>query len=264
MLSFSSMDTIKTYLKRDIFVLTSLVSRDFKIKYRRSILGVLWSVLNPLLMMLVLTAVFSYMFRFQIENFPLYLILGNILFSLMSNATSNGLQSIINSAGLIKKIRINKAIFPIQKTAFEVVNFAISLIAVAIVLVFFKVVPTASILLMPLLILYVVLFSVGLSLLLSALAVFFRDVIHLWGVFTLAWMYLSVIFYPIDQLPEWLQFAELFNPMYQYITYFREIVMWGITPSLESNLICLGMGVSTLVVGILVFRRLQHRFILYV
>jgi len=258
------MNTLKANLKRDAFVLSSLVSRDFKIKYRRSILGVFWSVLNPLLMMLVLTAVFGFIFRFDIENFALYLILGNILFTLMSSATTSGMQSIINSSTLIKKIRINKAIFPVQKTIFEVVNFLISLVAVAIVLIYFQVLPTANILFLPLLIFYVVIFSTGLSLLLSALAVFFRDVVHLWSVFVMAWMYLSVIFYPIDLLPEVMQEAMLFNPMYQYITYFREIVMWGITPSLESNLVCLGMGVVTLGAGILVFRRFQHRFILHV
>ncbi|MCL2749542.1 MAG: ABC transporter permease [Coriobacteriia bacterium] len=258
------MNMLRAIIKRDAFILTSLVSRDFKLKYRRSVLGVLWSVLNPLLMMLVLTAVFEFMFRFQIENFALYLILGNILFSLMSNATNGGLKSILDSAPLIKKIRINKAIFPVQKTLFELVNFTISLIAVALVLVYFQVLPTVNILFLPLLLIYVVLFSTGLSLLLSALAVFFRDVIHLWTVLTMAWMYLSAIFYPIDMLPPWLQQAMLFNPMYQFITYFREIVMWGITPSLLSNLICLGMALVTLLVGILVFRRLQHRFILYV
>ncbi|MDR2035338.1 MAG: ABC transporter permease, partial [Coriobacteriales bacterium] len=251
-------------LKRDAFVLTSLVSKDFKTKYRRSILGVLWSVLNPLLMMLVLTAVFSTVFRFDVENFALYLILGNILFSLMSSSTSTGLLAIISSADLIKKIRINKMIFPLEKVLFEVINFAISLIAVVVVMAFFPVAPTVNILFLPLLIVYVLLFCTGLGFLLSALAVFFRDVIHLWGVFCLAWMYLSAIFYPVEILPDWLQQAILFNPMFQYINYFREIVLWGTTPSFETNLICLGMGAATLLVGVLVFRKLQSRFILYV
>lgn len=264
MLSFITMNTILSNLKRDVFVLTSLVSKDFKIKYRRSVLGVAWSVLNPLLMMLVLTAVFSFMFRFEIEYFPLYLILGTIIFNLMTNSTSGGLMSIINSAALIKKIRINKAIFPLEKVVFELLNFVISLIAVIIVLVYFQVAPTVNILFLPLLLVYVVLFCTGLALLLSALAVFFRDVVHLWGVFTMAWMYATPLFYPVEMLPDWLQKAMQFNPMYQYITYFREIVLWGITPSLQHNLICLGMGVVTLVIGIVVFRKFQNRFILYV
>ena len=264
MLSFVTMDTILTFFKRDIFVLTSLVTRDFKKKYRRSVLGVLWSVLNPLLMMLVLYAVFSFMFRFEIDNFALYLILGSILFNLMSGSTNTGLVSIIESADLLKKIRINKAIFPIEKVAFEVVNFVISLIAVTIVMIVSQVAPTLNLLFLPLLIIYMIIFCTGLALMLSALAVYFRDLIHLWGVFCMAWMYATPIFYPVGMLPEIGQQAMLFNPMYQYVTYFREIALWQMTPSLEHNLICLGMALATLLVGILVFRKLQHRFILYV
>ncbi len=119
-------DTVRAVgLKRNWFTIVSLVSRDFKLKYRRSVLGVLWSVLNPLLMMCVLTAVFSTIFRFgNIENYPLYLILGNTLFALMSDSTSGAMNSIIESAPLIKKIKINKMIFPLEKVLFQLVNFA--------------------------------------------------------------------------------------------------------------------------------------------
>jgi ABC-2 type transport system permease protein len=258
------MNKIIANLKHDGFILSTLVSKDFKLKYRRSVLGVLWSVLNPLLMMVVLSAVFSFMFRFNIENFPLYLILGNILFGLMSNSTNAGLNAIIGAAPLIKKIRINKMLFPLEKVLFEVLNFAISLAAVVLVMLYFQVVPTANILFLPLLVVYVVMFSTGLSLLLAALAVFFRDVVHLWGVFIMAWTYATPLFYPIEMLGERMQAIMNFNPMYQFVNYFREIALWGQTPSLETNLICLGMATITLIVGILVFRKLQNRFILYV
>ena len=264
MLSFIFMNTLLANLKRDAFVLTSLVSKDFKRKYRRSFLGVAWSLLNPLLMMMVMTAVFSYIFKFDIENYPLYLILGTTLFNLMSVATNTGLMSIIDSAALIKKIRINKTIFPIQKVMSEVVNFVIALGAVLIVLIFSKVMPTINILFLPLLLIYVVLFSMGLSLLLSALAVFFRDLMHLWSVFCLAWMYATPLFYPFELLEPFMQKIMQFNPMYHYVTYFREIALWGNTPSLMENLICFGMAAVTFTVGALVFRKLQNRFILYV
>ncbi|MDR2671962.1 MAG: ABC transporter permease [Coriobacteriales bacterium] len=258
------MNKIFASFERDGFILSSLVSKDFKLKYRRSVLGVLWSILNPLLMMVVLTAVFSFMFRFEIENFPLYLILGTILFNFMSNSTGDGLKSIIDAAPLIKKIRVNKVLFPLEKVLFELVNFVISLVAVVIVMVYFSVAPTANLLFMPLLLIYMVLFCTGLSLLLSALAVFFRDFIHLWSVITLAWTYATPLFYPLAMLPDWMQTAMQFNPMYQYVTYFREIVLWGATPSFTSNLVCLGMALVTLAIGIVVFRKLQGRFILYV
>lgn len=258
------MSDLKTQFKKDWFILTSLVSKDFKLKYRRSALGVLWSVLNPLLMMIVLTAVFSTVFRFQIENFALYLILGQTLFGLMSDATSGAMSSIIDSASLIKKIRINKILFPLEKVAFALVNFVISLIAVVAVMVFFRVVPTLNLLFLPLLLLYVFAFSLGLGLLIAALSVFFRDVMHLWSVVLTAWTYATPLFYPIEILPDFLAPLMQFNPMYHYVTYFREIALWGMTPSLEQNLICIGFAAAALVLGYVVFRAKEEKFILYV
>ncbi|CDD67903.1 aBC superfamily ATP binding cassette transporter [Eggerthella sp. CAG:368] len=258
------MSDLKIQFKKDWFILTSLVSKDFKLKYRRSALGVLWSVLNPLLMMIVLTAVFSTVFRFQIENFALYLILGQTLFGLMSDATSGAMSSIIDSASLIKKIRINKILFPLEKVAFALVNFVISLIAVVAVMVFFQVVPTLNLLFLPLLLLYVFAFSLGLGLLIAALSVFFRDVMHLWSVVLTAWTYATPLFYPIEILPDFLAPLMQFNPMYHYVTYFREIALWGMTPSLEQNLICIGFAAAALVLGYVVFRAKEKKFILYV
>ncbi|MDO4589847.1 MAG: ABC transporter permease [Slackia sp.] len=253
-----------TAAKRNWFILSSLVSKDFKLKYRRSFLGIAWSVLNPLLMMCVLTAVFSTFFKFDIEHYPFYLILGNTLFALMSDSTSTAMNSIIDSAALIKKIRINKIIFPIEKVLFQLVNFAISLIAVAIVMLFLQITPTANLLFLPLLLLYVTVFSMGLGLLLSALAVFFRDIIHLWSVVITAWTYATPLFYPVNILPEWMMGFEAINPMYHYVTYFRDIALWGTTPGLMENIVCLAMAAGTFAVGLLVFKRTQNKFILYV
>lgn len=256
--------TKRIFTEQNRFVLSTLVSKDFKLKYRRSMLGVLWSVLNPLLMMIVLSAVFSYMFRFSIENYPVYLIMGQIVFALMNEATGTGMRSIIDAAPLIKKVRIEKIVFPLEKVFFSLVNFAVSLIAVVAVMLFFRIEPTVNMAFLPLLLVYLVLFCSGLALLLSSLAVFFRDVLHLWSVITTAWMYATPIFYPIDLLPVYLQEAMAINPMFQYINYFRDIMMNGICPSLETNLICLGMGLATFFVGLTVFRKTESKFILYV
>lgn len=253
-----------SWLKKNYFIVQSLVTRDFKLKYRRSVLGVLWSVLNPLLMMIVLTAVFSYMFRFNIQNFPLYLILGNTLFALMSDSTQAAMASITDSAPLIKKIKIDKIIFPLEKTLFAALNFVISLIAVAAVMVYFRIMPTANILFLPLLLLYMFMFSFGIGLLLAALTVFFRDLEHLWSVVVTAWTYATPLFYPVDILPDWMMSIMQFNPMYHYVTYFRDIVLWGITPDLKINLICFGCGAVALLIGYLVFRKQEKKFILYV
>ena len=260
------MAALKEELKRDRFILLSLVSKDFKLKYRRSVLGVLWSVLNPLLMMIVLAAVFSFFLRFgdDITNYPLYLILGTVMFNYMSASTSSGMTSIIDAAALIKKIRVDKAVFPLEKVVFELVNFAISLIAVVVVMVWFQVTPTINLLFLPLLLVYLFMFCAGLAFFLAALAVFFRDVIHLWGVVITAWTYATPIFYPASLLDPWMQQVMNYNPMYQYITYFRDIAMNGITPSLTQNLIFLGAGLVSLIIGFCVFTKMQKKFILYV
>lgn len=254
----------QTQRQRNWFILSTLVSRDFKLKYRRSVLGVLWSVLNPLLMMVVLAAVFSYMFRFTIENFPLYLILGQTLFDMMSRSTSGAMGSILANASLIKKIRIEKVLFPLEKVIFELVNFAISLIAVALVMVWYRVVPSVYIVLLPILLVDLSLFCAGLGMLLSALSVFFRDIMHLWGVILTAWTYATPLFYPVDMLAPWMFQAMQFNPMYHYVKYFRNITLYGVCPSLAANLLCFGVGIAVFLVGLLVFRKVEHKFILYV
>lgn len=254
-----------TEFQHNKFVLASLVSKDFKLKYRRSFLGIVWSVLNPLLMMIVLAAVFSYMFRFNIENFPLYLILGQIMFDFMNRSTNSAMSSIIDAQSLIKKIRIEKMIFPMEKVMFELLNTAISMIAAVLVMAYFQVLPSVhAIWGLPLLIIFITMFSFGLSLLISALSVFFRDVMHLWGVLLTAWTYATPIFYPVDMLADWMMAIMQFNPMYHYLTFFRDIMMWNTCPSVQEILICFGMALVTFVVGFIVFRKTEHKFILYI
>ena len=257
-------NTKKSSFQRDWFILSSLVGKDFKIKYRRSVLGVLWSVLNPLLMMVVLTAVFSTIFRFNIEYFPVYLILGQTLFTFMSDATSTSMSSIVQAAPLIKKIRINKWIFPLEKVTFALVNFGFSFLAVIAVMLFFKITPTINVLFFPLLIVCVYVFSLGLGLMLAALAVFFRDIIHLWSVLLTAWTYATPLFYPTEILPDWALPIIKYNPMYYYVNVLRESVLWGQTPSSKELIICVFCALVAIILGVLIFKKLQKKFILYV
>lgn len=261
----------KQIRKSTVFILKQLVTRDFKLKYRRSVLGVVWSVLNPLLMMAVLTLVFSTMFRFDIENYPVYLILGMTLFSLMADSTNAGMLSIIDSSALLKKVRIEKVVFPLEKVFFAVVNYLFSFIAVLGVMLFFRISPSPTMLAFPLLLIYVFLFCTGISLLLSALTVFFRDVIHLWSVVITAWNYLTPVFWPesyLENLSGGLQglllTVEHLNPMYYFISYMRQIMMYGTMPDLQFNLMCLLFAVVTFAVGLFVFRKTEHKFILYI
>ena len=254
--------------RNSLYLLYNLVSKDFKLKYRRSVLGVLWSVLNPLLQMIVMVLVFTNIFRFDIENFPVYLILGQVLMTLVTDATTNAMSSILDAAPLIKKIYIEKIIFPTEKNFFAVVNFALSLIAVAGVMIWFRIPPHLTMLYIPLLLIYVVVFSLGLSYFLSAVAVYFRDTMHLWTVFTTLWFYLTPVFWPIEALAQngisWMYNVILFNPMYHYLLCFRDVMMYNTWPSLTENLICIGFAAVTFAIGLLVFRKLEKKFILYI
>ena len=253
--------------KKSAFILRQLVSRDFKLKYRRSFLGVAWSVLNPLMMMAIMAAVFSTMMRFSSEgipSYPLYIILGNVTFSLMSDSTSQGMASIIGAASLLKKVRIKRWVFPIEKVLFALLNFAFSLIAVLIVMFVVGIYPTYTVIVLPLFLVYMGCFCAGLSLALSAVSVFFRDVMHLWSVVLTAWTYATPLFYPIEILPEWMARLEWFNPMFHYVNYVRVALLYQQLPSLNLNLGCAVCSVASLVVGILIFRATERKFILFI
>lgn len=251
-------------LKKFRYLLQNLVVRDIKTKYRRSILGILWSVLNPLLMMLVLTAVFANIYKFDVKDFPVYYLTGSIIFNFVSEATSFSLTSIITASGLIKKVYIPKYIFPLEKCLFSFVNTLFSLVAVVIVFLILGITPTWTMILFPVPLIYTLIFSLGLGLILAALNVFFRDIGHLWGVWITAWMYLTPIIYPLSILPNWMVEVIKFNPLYYYVEYFRSIMLRGTVPSLHDNLVCISLSCVTLAVGLIVFKKKQDKFILYI
>lgn len=259
----------KTELDKNRFILKQLVTKDFKRKYRRSVLGIAWSVLNPLMMMVVMSVVFSFVFRADIENYPLYLILGNITFSFMSESTSQALMSFIDAAPLLKKVRVSRFVFPVQKVLFALVNFTFSLVAVALVMLWFRVVPTWHIIWLPVCLFLLVLFCSGIGLIVGSLAVFFRDVVHLWSVILTAWTYLTPIFWVPTQLaangaPTWVMSIVELNPMYGFVTFMRDIFLWNQNPSMQTLGLCVFWAVIMLGIGILVFRKTQHKFILYI
>lgn len=257
-----------------LYLLYNLVSKDFKLRYRRSVLGVLWSMLNPLLMMIVMTLIFTNIFRFQFDMYPfaVYLILGQVFFTVFQDGTTGAMSSIIEAAPLIKKVRVQKIIFPTEKVIFAVVNFAFSLIAVAAVLAFFGMMPSWKIIAVPLLTILLAIFTLGIGYLIAALSVFFRDVMHLWGVLTTVWFYFTPIFWPYDALANnglsWVYTLVQCNPMYHFVSCFRQLVTGVALPSdlgvaVEIGL-CAVFAVVTFAVGLLVFKRLEKKFILYV
>ena len=250
-------------------LIRELVTRDLKVKYRRSVLGYMWSILNPLLMMLLQTLVFSYMFRFDIPNFPLYLICGNTLFNFFNEATSTSMSSVLSAAPLLKKVYIPKYIFPLEKCCFAMVNCIFSFVALLLVMIFTGAPFHLTIIeaLYPLVTLFF--FSLGVSMFLAAATVFFRDIMHIWSVFVTALLYFSAIFYDPTQMTfsiggfNMQQIIKL-NPMYWYITGFRRTVMWGIPLDFNMFAVCGICALVSMWVGVSVFRKTQDRFVLHI
>lgn len=259
----------KTGRAKEKFILAQLVGKDFKRKYRRSVLGVVWSVLNPLLMMVVMSLVFSFFLRYDnMEHYPLYLILGNVIWTIFADSTNQGVTSILDAAPLLKKVRINKTVFPVERVLFALVNFAFSLIAVVIVMLWEGVLPTWTVILLPVLLVLLMGFCIGMSLLLSSLAVFFRDIIHLWSVVILAWSYVTPLFWPVSMIAQvpyaFMRVIMLANPMYNYVAFMRMILLNGQPPEFITVAMCVFWAVFMLAVGYAVFRKLQRKFILYI
>lgn len=246
------------------YLLRNLIVKDVKLKYRRSILGILWSVLNPLLMMLVISAVFSSIFKVSVENFPIYYLTGSTLFNMLAETTNSSMTSILDSSSLIKKVYIPKYIFPLEKCMFGFINFLFSMIAVAIMYVIFGYPVHWTVLLFPIPVLYTLVFSIGLGMILSAMSVFFRDIVHLYSVLLTAWNYFTPIVYPYDILNDKIKAIMHLNPMFHYVKYFRDVLMYNTVPGLTTNLICAVIAFGTLFIGLLFFKGKQDKFILYI
>lgn len=243
-------------------LLNELVSRDIKIKYRRSVLGVLWTLLNPLCMMIVLSVVFSNMFKFEIENFPIYLLSGQVIFNFFSDATTNSMSAIINNASLIKKIYVPKYLFILSRVFSSFINLMASFTALLLVMLAMRVELHWTVLLVFIPLALLVLFSLGIGLILAAVTVKFRDIMHLYSVFTTALMYLTPVIYPMSLLPEWLKWIVRANPITNFLFMFRNVMMYNRLPDIFSVLLGIVEVGTALVIGLYVFYKNQDDFIL--
>lgn len=246
------------------YLLIQLVSRDFKVKYKRSLLGVVWSLLNPLMTMMILTLVFSTLFKSNIPNFPVYFLCGYVMYNYFSESTSLALGSIYSNASLIKKVYFPKYMFPFSKSIFSLVNLCTSFLAVIIVMIATKTGFHPTMLLFFIPVIYIFIFGAGVSLILSTAAVFFRDLAHLYSIFLTALNFLTPIFYPIDILPESIRPIVELNPLTQTIEMFRQLILLNELPSIEQHVMLMSVSVLTLIIGIAVFYRKQDRFIMYI
>ncbi len=245
-------------------LLYELVKKNIKLKYRRSYLGILWTLIEPLLTMIVLTVVFGTFFRRGTEQFPVYVLTGRLLYSFFSSSTKSGLRSVSGNSSMIKKVYVPKYIYVLSSVISDFLIFLISLIVLIGVAVVLRVKPTIYLLeaAIPLLILFVM--SLGMSLILATMSVFFRDMEYIWGVLCMLVMYACAIFYPVERIIRsgkgW---VFDFNPVYMCIANFRNSVLYGIPMDVRYCVISAVVAVVLLAMGVWIFYKKQDEFILY-
>ncbi len=245
------------------FLISQLVIRDFKSKYKRSILGVFWSFLNPLMTMTVQFLVFSTFFKADTQNYPVYLLSGVVCFSFFSECTTMCLSSISGNARLITKVYIPKYIFPLARTISSSINLGISLIPLLLASLVLGVEIRPQAILFFYFLICLIIFSLGIGLFLSALMVFFRDIQFLWTVLTQIWMYATPIFYPAEIIPDEYKFIVKFNPLYHFIGNARTCLINGISPEPRAYIFCLIFALGSLFIGAYTFKKTQDKFALY-
>lgn len=246
------------------FLLRELVKRDIKIKYRRSVLGIFWSFLNPLLFMIILTLIFSVFFARDIPNFPVYILTGRIIFDLYAQGSKAAMNSIKRNSSIIKKVYIPKYMYSLSSVLSNFVTFALSLIILFMVMIATNAPFTIYILFAILPIVLLLMFTIGAGLILATVTVFFRDMEHLYGVFITLLMYGSAIFYPIEIVPENYRIFFELNPVYAFISLFRDSFLYGRAFEPTTLLYAAVSAIVLLVVGIVVFYKYQDKFILYI
>lgn len=255
--------SVCTMCTRYQFLIKQLVGRDFKTKYKRSVLGMAWSFLNPLLTMCVQYVVFSTLFKSDIPNYSVYLLTGIVFMNFFSEAVSMGMTSITSNASLIKKVYMPKYIYPVSRVISSLVNFVIALIPLMLVMLLNGLWPRPALLLLVFDILCLLGFVTGMGLLLTTAMTFFQDTQFLWGVVSMMWMYLTPVFYPETIIPAKLLTLYHMNPMYQYITFARICIIDGVSPAPTAYLWCIISSAVVLALGVFVFKKNQDKFVLY-
>lgn len=248
--------------RRYSFLIRQLVMRDFKAKYKRSVLGMLWSFLNPLLTMSIQYVVFSTIFKSSIDNFVIYLLSGIVCFNFFNEATNMCLMSIVGNATLINKVYVPKYIYPFSRTLSSSINLLLSLVPLFIMLLVTQTWPTEAFLLLPFVLLMLFLLSYGVGLILATLMVFFRDTQFLWGIFSMLLMYLTPVFYPESIIPAQFLTVYKLNPLYHVLRFMRSILIDGVSLEPKAYLYCIILCTLPLLIGVLIFRKNQDKFVL--
>lgn len=246
------------------FLFEELVKRDFKSKYKRTTLGIAWSMLAPLLQLLVQAMVFTSFFGRKTPHYVIYLFSGNLIFSYFNEATHQGMTALEANAGIFSKINVPKYLFLLSKNVSSLINFALTLVIYFIFVIadgiglhwnFLTLIYPVCCLLM---------FNIGMGLILSALHVFFKDISYLYNILTTLLMYMSVIFYTLDAFDPFVRNLFYLNPVYNYIHYFRSVVIDGQIPNLWQHALCLGYATAAMAGGMTMYHKFNYKFLYYI
>lgn len=251
----------KKQFKQYMFVIEELTGREIKRKYSRSKLGVVWSVLNPLLHMVVTSLVFSTMFDRSIENYPVYFLCGNVLWTLFTTGTNTAMTSLVDNKQMLIKVKTPMQVFVISRVYTATVNFGYSLIAFIPILLFFRMKLHLAMLFLPIIFIFELLFTVGFSMALSVGYVFFGDIKYLYGILLQLWMYLSALFYPVANLPDVMKRVVGNNPVYLYIASMRDIVMHGEMPNIVLLVKMIVWSFGTFLLGTHIFKKQKNHIL---
>lgn len=246
-------ELVQLFRYRDLAL--QLVLRNIKARYKRSMLGVLWTMLNPFLMMLVLTLVFSGLFGLRLPNYPVYLLAGLLLWNFFAQATIAATNEIIWGASLVKRIYVPRTIFAVTTVGTGLINLILALVPLLLIMLVLRVPVGPALLSLPLPILLTVMFALGIGLFVSSLAVYFADIVEIYQIVLTAWMYLTPIIYPIDIIPRQYHWFFNLNPMYHLVTLFREPICHNTLAPLNTVGIAALIAVAALVVGWWFFTR---------
>lgn len=251
-------------LKPYQFLFEELVKRDFKKKYKRTALGMAWSVLSPLIMLFVLRLVFTHFFGMNMEHYTTYLFCGTLVFSYFSESAGQGMTSLLENAAIFSKVNLPKYIFLLSKNVQTLVNFALTLVVFFIFCLFDGITFSLRFVLLLYPIVCLMLFNIGVGLILSAMFLFFRDMQYLWSIFIQILMYLSAVFYTIDSYSYPVRCAFLLNPIYLFIRYFRKIIIDAAIPTVWFHLLMAADVAIALAVGCLIYKKYNTKFLYYV
>lgn len=250
-------------LNKNRFLFSELVKRDFKQKYKRTVLGMWWSVLSPLLSLLVMRLVFTQFFGRNTPHYTTYLFCGNLVFSYFKESTNGGMNALMANRGIISKVNVPKYMFLLSKNISSFINFGLTLCVFFVFAAIDHIPFGIHFLSLIYPIICLVIFNIGIGLVLSALFVFFRDIGYLYDIFTLLLMYMSAIFYQVDSFSPTIQRLFLCNPVYCYIKYFRLVTIHGMIPGAAYHLLCAFYAAVSLGIGVCIYKKCNHQFLYY-